>query len=1001
MQAIQKNIAPVNTVQPPVQSAQAKEAAAENEVADKPVQFILQRKLSVGSPDDPLEQEADNMADRVMRMPEPFIREKTVINTATVVQRKCAACEAAGASHADDDELVQRMPEDEDMEIKEDKETSNDILVMRKCAGCGAADSSHHGDNELVQRASEDDEAEEEEEGDESVQRKCAACESGTSGLYPQKTEDRDHVHRKPLTSSITPFIQTKQNGEGVTSDGLTNRISSSRGNGSNMDGTTKSFMENRFGADFSNVKIHTGSDATSMNRELNAKAFTVGNDIYFNDGQYNPGADSGKFLLAHELTHTLQQNGGVQAKLFTPHFIQREEAMLEPPVFEPTREQFDEMDEGNQVELTGIVQTEDGANLWAQPDRKQAKLGLLKQNTRVFVDRKLPGNWYSVYVEGHQRGEAPGVTEGTFGYIDGSRINTDMPDPGAWLYRITKGEGALAVAQKVYKGYTAEWGKDFRYLVNVMVAVNKEKGREFLYKEKEDDSWEDAKTKSDGQIWVPGMELVNAMHGLVSSGSISYEVLSTIGEIFVGIGAFIVGLIEGLLMSIADIFIGVYDLAKMAVDIFKKLIDGTLISDAKEFFNDISKIKMSDIIDMLDAKWNHPDTWERWKFRGYVIGYAIMEVVILVFSVGALTAVKWAGKVTKIGKFAEYLSKLPKVAKFIEAAKALKTAQAEKLRLALKAAFELSELHGWAAKVMRIPMNILLRISEADIGKLKKLPQYLREKFARLSEKAMLRILGCNSPCKVDLRAIEESLKLAGKAGTKLTDVESVLKVLKSLPGGINVRKISQKLRRSPSALLTAIKEAGLTDKDFAKMADFLTAADLANPAAGYQTFVRYLTSVVPAKTGKDIKELNRIAEALVVAEKGRGAAMKGPIFEQWIALHIPELSSKAFERTTFDLKKLFSKKVPPFTRNVDKWVPDAGEIWEMKHQFSKVPADQIADYAALVGKAAPDGKIVKSINYLFPDKAAAEINRHVYETHKMAVWYVDEATSTLMKLK
>jgi hypothetical protein len=95
-----------------------------------------------------------------------------------------------------------------------------------------------------------------------------------------------------------------------VASDAVSNKINASKGNGSGMDGTTQSFMQNRFGADFSDVKIHTGSEAIQMNRELNAKAFTVGNDIYFNEGQYNPDSNEGKHLLAHELTHTIQQSG-------------------------------------------------------------------------------------------------------------------------------------------------------------------------------------------------------------------------------------------------------------------------------------------------------------------------------------------------------------------------------------------------------------------------------------------------------------------------------------------------------------------------------------------------------------------------------------------------------------------------------------------------------------------------------------------------------------------
>ena len=128
------------------------------------------------------------------------------------------------------------------------------------------------------------------------IQRKCDHC------------EEEEQVQRKPLAASITPFIQKKGADGGTAIEGVTNKINSTKGSGSGMDSNTQNFMQSRFGTDFSGVKIHTGSDSIQMNRELNAKAFTVGSDIYFNEGQYQPNAESGKHLLAHELTHTVQQ---------------------------------------------------------------------------------------------------------------------------------------------------------------------------------------------------------------------------------------------------------------------------------------------------------------------------------------------------------------------------------------------------------------------------------------------------------------------------------------------------------------------------------------------------------------------------------------------------------------------------------------------------------------------------------------------------------------------
>jgi hypothetical protein len=79
-------------------------------------------------------------------------------------------------------------------------------------------------------------------------------------------------------------------------------QIASSSGGGGAITGETKSFMESSFGEDFSSVKVHTGSESSDLNRSLGAKAFT--------HGQFNPGSSGGQELLAHELTHTVQQTG-------------------------------------------------------------------------------------------------------------------------------------------------------------------------------------------------------------------------------------------------------------------------------------------------------------------------------------------------------------------------------------------------------------------------------------------------------------------------------------------------------------------------------------------------------------------------------------------------------------------------------------------------------------------------------------------------------------------
>ncbi|MEY8760247.1 eCIS core domain-containing protein [Chryseobacterium tongliaoense] len=159
------------------------------------------------------------------------------------------------------------------------------------------------------------------------LQRKCAACQ-----------EEEKKLQMKPLSESITPLIQrsSESSGESHAPDHIESRINASKGSGSLMENGTKNFMEQRFGADFSNVRIHTGSEAVQMSRDLNAQAFAVGNNIYFNEGKYNPGTSSGQHLLTHELTHTIQQGGGVATKR-----IQRLPFSHGDPIHDPLLDQF------------------------------------------------------------------------------------------------------------------------------------------------------------------------------------------------------------------------------------------------------------------------------------------------------------------------------------------------------------------------------------------------------------------------------------------------------------------------------------------------------------------------------------------------------------------------------------------------------------------------------------------------------------------------------------
>ncbi len=116
-------------------------------------------------------------------------------------------------------------------------------------------------------------------------------------------------------TSHLEP-IQRKINNSGPpmqtasANEALAQELTQHRGRGNTLPEHTQTQMSDAFGVDFSKVRIHTGAAAIQMNRSLGARAFTQGRDIYFNQGEYEPEHTPGKHLLAHELTHVVQQGG-------------------------------------------------------------------------------------------------------------------------------------------------------------------------------------------------------------------------------------------------------------------------------------------------------------------------------------------------------------------------------------------------------------------------------------------------------------------------------------------------------------------------------------------------------------------------------------------------------------------------------------------------------------------------------------------------------------------
>jgi hypothetical protein len=130
------------------------------------------------------------------------------------------------------------------------------------------------------------------------LQRKCACGGApGRAGACEECSNEKLNVQRRAAQqaepSSVPPIVPDVLRSEGQP-----------------LDGATRALMEPRFGHDFSRVRVHTDAKAAESARAVNALAYTVGRNVVFDKEQYNPSAAVGRRVLAHELTHVIQQEG-------------------------------------------------------------------------------------------------------------------------------------------------------------------------------------------------------------------------------------------------------------------------------------------------------------------------------------------------------------------------------------------------------------------------------------------------------------------------------------------------------------------------------------------------------------------------------------------------------------------------------------------------------------------------------------------------------------------
>jgi len=307
----------------------------------------IQAKMTVSAPGDIYEQEADSVAEKVVRG----------LNSQVQRQEEKEELQMKLTSE------IQRQEEEEELQMKR---------VSK------------------VQRQEEEE-----------LQMKLAS-------EVQRQEEEEEELMMKPDDGSAAQL-----------SEAVEARINAACGNGQQLSADIREPMEQAFGADFNGVHIHTDSEADGLNKQINAKAFTTGHDIFFRDGEYSPKSESGQRLVAHELTHVVQQaevpaiqrqdkttddedSRAIASSPLHPwvrslglHLIREGQEMRKP----------DMVEYGREILRTGKLRvTSLSTNLTAKPAFVAVSLQTLKRGTPVTV-LDTQGAWFRVRTDEGREG--------------------------------------------------------------------------------------------------------------------------------------------------------------------------------------------------------------------------------------------------------------------------------------------------------------------------------------------------------------------------------------------------------------------------------------------------------------------------------------------------------------------------------------------------------------------------------------------------------------------
>ncbi|MEM6697337.1 MAG: DUF4157 domain-containing protein, partial [Bacteroidota bacterium] len=255
------------------------------------------------------EEEVQAMSDEDAQLQEEEVQEKAEEETVQNQEDEAQMMPEEEAQLQADD--LQEKEEEAQTQMEEVQEKEEEEIAQSK--------------EEETQMMSDEDTQLQEEKVQEKTEEETVQSKEAEAQMMSDKDTQlqKEEGQKDVIQNKEDENVQAKALFKGVAS-GLDQVLRNSKGKGSPLPEGIRTQMEESFGADFSEVRIHDGADAIAMTKRLKAQAFAHQKDIYFNIGKLDVNSKKGQQLLAHELTHTIQQ-GAVKIKLQEDQFEQKE----------------------------------------------------------------------------------------------------------------------------------------------------------------------------------------------------------------------------------------------------------------------------------------------------------------------------------------------------------------------------------------------------------------------------------------------------------------------------------------------------------------------------------------------------------------------------------------------------------------------------------------------------------------------------------------------------